>query len=275
MKVADFSGRIAIVTGGGSGIGSALCSALSKAGAVVYCADIDEGAAASVAASIGPGVTAVGLDVTDPAAVQTLVDDVVDRQGAIDLMFNNAGILFAGETHLLTLEQWNSIIDVNLRGVVHGVQAAYPHMMRAGRGQIVNTASAAGLMASGMMTSYCATKFAVVGLSLSLRSEAAGHGVGVTVVCPSAVETPILDKGAVGAFPGRSFLLAAERRSAAYDVHRLADDILRAVRKDRSVLVVPARTRLGWRLSRFAPGLIERMLLRFVRQQRAAMDKAS
>ena len=271
-----FEGRTAVVTGGGSGIGAALTHALTAVGAHVVCADLDPTSAEAVAgAAPGPGsAVAVDLDVTDAAAVQRVVDDVVAEHGRIDLMFNNAGILVAGETHLLTLDHWNRIIDVNLRGVVHGVQAAYPHMVRAGSGHIVNTASAAGLMASGMLTSYCATKHAVVGLSLSLRSEAVGHGVGVTVVCPSAVETPILDKGAVGAFPGRQFLLDAERSNGAYDASRLAQDVLRAVARERTILVVPARTKVGWVLGRMSPGLMQRMLRRFVRQQQAAMRNA-
>jgi short-subunit dehydrogenase len=106
-------------------------------------------------------------------------------------------------------------------------------------------------------------------LSLALRTEAVGHGVGVTVVCPSAVETPILDKGAFGSFRGRQFLLDAERTSKAYDADLLAADVLRAVARDEAILVVPARTRMGWRLSRLAPRLLNRMATRFVAEQRA------
>lgn len=272
---ASYVGRTAIVTGGASGIGAALTSALTAAGARVTCADLDLRGAEQVCADApGPGVAVpVLLDVTDAAAVQQVVDRVVAEHGHLDLMFNNAGILVAGETHLLTLEAWNRIIDVNLRGVVHGVHAAYPVMMRAGSGQIVNTASAAGLMAAGMMTSYCATKHAVVGLSLSLRSEAAAFGVGVTVICPSAVETPILDKGGVGAFPGRSFLLEAERNAAPYSPERLATEILAAAAADKAILVVPARTRFGWFLGRMSPRLMQWMLRRFVRRQQAAMRR--
>jgi len=272
---ASYAGRTAIVTGGASGIGAALTRALTAAGAQVTCADLDLPGAEQVCADApGPGTArAVLLDVTDAAAVQQVVDDVVAEHGHLDLMFNNAGILIAGETHLLSLDQWDLIIDVNLRGVVHGVAAAYPVMMRVGSGQIVNTASAAGLMASGMLASYCATKHAVVGLSLSLRSEAAGHGVGVTVVCPSAVETPILDKGAVGAFPGRRFLLEAERSAAPYPPERLATDILAAAAANRAILVVPARTRFGWFLGRMSPRLMQWMLRRFVAQQQAAMQR--
>lgn len=267
--VERFRDCTAIVTGGGSGIGAALTTALVAAGAVVWCTDIDADAALRVStAATGPGsAQARGLDVTDAAAVQALVDEVVDRSGRLDFMFNNAGIVIGGQTHLLTLQQWDQILDVNIRGVVHGVHAAYPHMIAAGSGHIINTASAAGLMASGLLTSYCTTKFAVVGLSNALRSEAVRHGVGVTVVCPSAVETPILDKGAVGTFPGRDFFLGAERTKKAYPPERLASEILAAVAQNKPWLVVPRRTRIGWALCRMLPALAQRRLTDYVQRQ--------
>ena len=152
-----FAGKQAVVTGAGSGIGAALCRALTAAGADVVCTDID-GDAAERTASTLPRARSARLDVTDAAAVQSVVDDVVARAGRLDLMVNNAGIVWGGDTELLTLDQWNAIIDVNLRGVVHGVAAAYPLMVRQGHGHIVNTASMAGLTAAGQITSYVASK---------------------------------------------------------------------------------------------------------------------
>ncbi|MGB8501782.1 SDR family oxidoreductase, partial [Mycobacterium sp.] len=183
-----FSGKQALVTGAGSGIGAALSRALVAAGADVVCTDIDADAAERTAhVSTGPGTATSGrLDVTDAAAVQAAVDDVVSRTGRLDLMLNNAGIVWGGDTELLTLDQWDTIIDVNIRGVVHGIAAAYPVMIRQGHGDIVNTASMAGLVPAGRLTSYAMTKHAVVGLSLALRSEAAARGVDVLVVCPGA-----------------------------------------------------------------------------------------
>ena len=122
--------------------------------------------------------------------MQAAVDDVVDRTGRLDLMFNNAGIVWGGDTELLTLDQWNAIIDINIRGVVHGVVAAYPQMLRQGHGHIINTASMAGLAAAGQLTSYVATKHAVVGLSMALRSEAVPQGVGVLVRLPRRRRDP-------------------------------------------------------------------------------------
>lgn len=267
----SFTGKQAIVTGGGSGIGAALCRALVAAGADVVCTDIDGTSAAKTVAGLdGPGTaTATVLDVTDPAAVQATVDDVVARTGRLDLMFNNAGIAWGGDTELLTLEQWNAIIDVNIRGVVHGVAAAYPVMLRQGHGHIVNTASMAGLTAAGQITSYVMTKHAVVGLSLALRSEAVPRGVGVLAVCPAAVETPILDKGAIGGFVGRDYYLRGQGMKTAYDPDRLARDVLRAIERNKALLVVPKRAHVSWLFARLAPGLLQRMSIRFVERQRA------
>lgn len=267
----SFTGKQAIVTGAGSGIGAALCRALVTAGAEVVCTDIDGAAAANTAQTLsGPGIArSAALDVTDAVAVQAAVDDVVARSGRLDLMFNNAGIAWGGDTELLTLDQWNAIIDVNIRGVVHGVAAAYPVMLTQRRGHIVNTASMAGLTAAGQITSYVMTKHAVVGLSLALRSEAVSRGVGVLAVCPAAVETPILDKGAIGGFVGRDYYLRGQGMKTAYDPDRLARDTLRAIERNKALLVVPKRAHASWLFARLAPGLLQRLSIRFIAQQRA------
>ncbi len=267
----SFTGKQAIVTGAGSGIGAALCRALVAAGTDVVCTDIDGDAAAKTAAGLaGRGsARAATLDVTDAAAVQAAVDDVVARTGRLDLIFNNAGIAWGGDTELLTLDQWNAIIDVNIRGVVHGVAAAYPVMLQQGHGHIVNTASMAGLTAAGQITSYVMTKHAVVGLSLALRSEAISRGVGVLAVCPAAVETPILDKGAIGGFVGRDYYLRGQGMRKAYDPDRLARDTLKAIERNKALLVVPRRAHASWLFARVAPGLLQRLSIRFIAQQRA------
>ena len=269
-----FSGKSALVTGAGSGIGAALCRALAGAGADVVCTDIDGDAAARTASPLGDHARCARLDVTDAAAVQSAVDEVVNRAGRLDLMFNNAGIVWGGDTELLTLDQWNAIIDVNLRGVVHGVAAAYPQMIKQGNGHIVNTASMAGLTAAGQITSYVTTKHAVVGLSLALRSEAAAHGVGVLCVCPSAVETPILDKGAIGGFVGRNYFLEGQGVKTAYDADRLALDTLKAIERNKALLVKPRRAHAQWVLARLAPGFMQRMSIKFIASQRAQQSKA-
>ncbi|WP_179473063.1 SDR family NAD(P)-dependent oxidoreductase [Mycolicibacterium vinylchloridicum] len=263
-----FAGKQAIVTGAGSGIGAALCRALAGAGADVVCSDVDGAAAERTAASLARPATALQLDVTDASAVQRAVDSLVERTGRLDLLFNNAGITWGGDTELLTLDQWNSIIDVNIRGVVYGVHAAYPHMVRQKGGHIVNTASMAGLAAAGRITSYVMTKHAIVGLSLALRTEALGHGVGVLAICPTAVDTPILDKGWLGDFNGREFYQMGQRSETFYSPDRLAADTLRAIERNKALLVAPRQARMAWLFARLAPGLLNRMAVRFVDQQR-------
>lgn len=263
-----FVGRAALVTGAGSGIGAALAAALVEAGAYVVCTDLDQVAARRTAAALGPRARAEALDVTDPEQVLAAVERVVAEHGRIDLIFNNAGINFGGEAEHLTLAQWNQIIDVNLRGVVHGIHAAYPKMIAQGNGHIVNTASAGGLMAAGLITSYVATKHAVVGLSLALRTEAAAKGVGVTVICPGAVDTPILDKGSIDDFVGRDYYLKGQRIKTPHSPAKLADEVLAAVAGNKAILVAPRSARLAWRFNRLAPGLMQRSSILFVARQR-------
>lgn len=266
-----FVGRTAVVTGGASGIGAAFGRALVAAGATVVLADLDGPGAERTAASMtGPG-TARGatLDVTDAEAVQGLVDDVVAEHGRLDLLFNNAGITFIGNTEDLTLAQWDAIIDVNVRGVVHGVAAAYPQMISQGSGHIVNTASMGGLMAAGLLTAYVTTKHAVVGLSHALRTEAANHGVGVTVVCPAAVDTPILDKGEIGAYRGRDYYLEGQGIKKPVDPDVLAASVLAAVLENRSTVIEPLQSRIAYRLQGIAPRFVERSATGFVAKQMA------
>jgi short-subunit dehydrogenase len=123
----------------------------------------------------------------------------------------------------------------------------------------------AGLTAAGQITSYVTTKHAVVGLSLALRSEAVSRGVGVLVVCPCAVETPILDKGAVGGFVGRDYFLQGQGVKTAYDPDRLARDTLRAIEKNKAMLVKPRLAHAQWLFARLSPMLMQRMSIGFIK----------
>ena len=265
-----YVGKIAIVTGGGSGIGAALGSALVAAGAHVVLADLDLAAAERVAEELaGPGsARAAGLDVTDAGAVRSVVDEVVAEHGRLDLMFNNAGISLLGETQDLPIDQWNAIIDVNIRGVVHGVAAAYPLMVKQGHGHIVNTASMGGLMAAGLLTSYVMTKHAVVGLSLALRSEAAAYGIGVTAICPAAVNTPILDKGQFGVVRGRDYFLKGQGIRRPVDPAELAQLVLAAIEKDDALVITPVQARIAYRMQRLAPRFTQKQSIKFIAKQR-------
>jgi len=259
-----FEGKVAIVTGAASGIGRALSAALVARGASVVLADIDQARASELAADLHAGppgrASAVALDVREPDAVSELVERTVMDHGHLDLMFNNAGIGLGGEVANMTLAHFERAIDVNLRGVIHGVMAAYPAMVRQGRGHIVNTASIAGLLPSPGLAPYATTKHAVVGLSLSLRPEAASRGVRVSVVCPGVIDTPILDKGNPPDLPSVGDLSdgrqALERAlGKAYPPELLARDVLAGVARNRPIIVAPHHARRAWAVYRIAPGL--------------------
>jgi NAD(P)-dependent dehydrogenase (short-subunit alcohol dehydrogenase family) len=248
--------RIAIVTGGGSGIGEALSRALAARGDTVVVADIDGASAERVAGEIRGH--AAKVDVREAAGVQALVDDTVATHGRLDLIFNNAGIGIGGDVLELSVAHWDRIIDINLRGVVHGVQAAYPVMARQRSGSIVNTASVAGLTPPAFLTPYVTTKYAVVGLSLALREEAKAHKVNVTVVCPSWTDTPILDSTGPDDLPKPAGMdggvrEAAQKMGKLYPPAALAQDILRGVDRRKAFVVAPRQARVMWRLNRLSP----------------------
>jgi NAD(P)-dependent dehydrogenase (short-subunit alcohol dehydrogenase family) len=263
--------RVAVVTGGASGIGRALGAALVRRGDQVVLADVDGDAATAVAerlTSEGPGTaSALPVDVRDAAAVAAVVAETVQRHGRLDLMVNNAGIGIGGNVEELAVGHWDRAIGVNLRGVVHGVQAAYPVMVRQGHGHIVNTASLAGLLPAPGAAPYSATKWAVVGLSLSLRGEGAGKGVRVSVVCPGGVDTPILDKRTPADLPPVPSADKTDSRALItkmsggwlYDADGLAADVLRGIDRNRAIIVAPRQARILWRLMRLSPSLFLRL----------------
>jgi NAD(P)-dependent dehydrogenase (short-subunit alcohol dehydrogenase family) len=272
--------RISIITGAASGIGQALAGALVARGDTVVVADIDgDGAerAARALARHGPGAAAPAVvDVRDAGAVQALVEQTHDKHGRLDLMVNNAGIGVGGEARELLLAHWDRVIDVNLRGVVHGVHAAYPVMIGQRSGHIVNTASLAGLIPAPWLTPYAMTKHAVVGLSLSLRAEAAAYGVRVTAVCPGFVDTPILDKGGPDDLPQpagsrRGREMARHYQPRLYSAGRLAHDILRGIDRNAALVIAPPSARVAWYLSRYAPLVLTRMAARQLAWARATV----
>jgi NAD(P)-dependent dehydrogenase (short-subunit alcohol dehydrogenase family) len=247
-----FQKRIAIVTGGASGIGRALCEELARRGATVIVADINLPGAQDVARAIG--ASAACLDVRDAAKMQALVADTVQRHGRLDIMINNAGIGVGGELHELPLEHWRTAVEINLMGVVHGVAAAYPVMVRQRAGHIVNIASLAGLIVSPGLAPYAATKGAVVSLTAALRAEGEALGVSASVVCPGFVDTAIFEN-AIGVKLDKKDLLE-KLRLPVMPARDAALAILRGIERNQAVIVFPWSARLLWRLTRFTPWLL-------------------
>lgn len=273
-----FDGAVAIITGGASGIGRALSEALGRSGASIVLADRQVALAQEVAAGIqerGGQASAVELDVTDFTAVDQFVQATVQAQGRLDYMFNNAGIAIGGEVRVCQIEDWDSVLNVNLHGVVNGVQAAYPVMLNQGYGHIINTASMAGLLPMPAAVSYATTKHAVVGLSKSLRVEAASYGIRVSVLCPGFIRTPILHGGKYGKNLQPMPPEVQEKFIRQYrpmDPAVFAEKVLDALARNKALIIVPGWWRLFWWLSRLSPALEFSLTRRSYRSARRAMQ---
>ena len=190
-----FADRVAVITGGGSGIGRALALAFAREGAHVVVADLDEAAMGETCGAVqalGRGALAVRTDVADLAQVEALADRAYRRFGAVHLLCNNAGVVVSGGLEHATRQDWQWLIEVNLWGVIHGLLAFLPRMIAQGPGgHVLNTASMAGLVASQGLGIYTTTKYAVVGLSETLAKDLRPYGIGVSVLCPMGVATRI------------------------------------------------------------------------------------
>ena len=267
-----FDQKIAIVTGAASGIGLGLSTELSRRKAQVIMADVNRDLVEEKARELsgsGGQVLAAFLDVSDAKAVQDLVDGVAQSRGRIDYMFNNAGISITGDVKDMVVADWKRVIEVNLWGVVHGIHAVYPLMIRQGHGHIVNTGSGAGLAPWPSVTPYTATKQAVVGLSTALRSEAETYGVKVSVVCPGFINTSVFSSAKYVNIDREKALKALPFWSMAPD--KCARIILRGVEKNKAIIVVGWDAWLMWHNYRIFPGAYiwaNRYIVKKVREQR-------
>lgn len=268
--------KIAIVTGGGSGIGRALCQQLAQAGATVIVAEINGQAAQETTDLIcgaGGQARAVRLDVSDAGAVQMLVDHTVAEFGRLDFMFNNAGITKLGETRDQSLDNWRLVLNVNLMGVVYGTDAAYKQMVQQGHGHIVNTASMAGLVPQPTSVPYTASKHAVVGLSAALRAEGADLGVRVSVVCPAFIRANMIHEGSVVGVKVAD-LYARRNLALMPTAEQAAQAILRGVARNQEFIIYPFYARLLWWLNRLIPATPLFMRKKIVRDFRKLREKA-
>ena len=190
-------GRVAVVTGGASGIGLGIARAFARAGMKLALLDVEDGALEEASGSLardGADVLGVRADVSDPASLEAAAERVLRRFGRIHVVCNNAGVLVGGPLAESEARDWEWLVSVNLLGVAHGIRVFVPHLRAHGEGgHIVNTGSVAGLSALPGLGIYVATKHAVVALSEVLRQELAPENIGVSVLCPGGVRTRIFE----------------------------------------------------------------------------------
>ena len=186
-------GKVAIVTGGASGIGKATVERFVSEGARVLVADLDGHGAAAVASELGDVAASTQLDVTNYAAVEAMVAQAVDAFGGLDIIFNNAGISSVGRVDELDIDAWQRVIDVDLTAVFYGCKAAVPALRERGGGAIVNTASISGLFGDWGIPAYNAAKGGVMNLTRAMAADHARDNIRVNAVCPGGVETAMTD----------------------------------------------------------------------------------
>ena len=271
--MSQFEGRVAVVTGAGSGIGRALALGLAARGAHLALADVDAPGLAQTeraAKEAGAEVMSREVDVSDRAAVAAFAAAVVDQCGRVNQVYNNAGIAFARFVTDTTYEHWEKVMAVNFWGVVHGTKEFLPALVASGDGHVVNISSINGVMAQTQMSHYVTSKFAVRGFTETLRIEVAEQKLPVRVTCvhPGGVRTHIADGAIeVGRELGLELTPADAARREAYnrkilrmDPARAADIILRGVAKNRTRVLVGSDARALDVVCRLFPGSYERVL---------------
>jgi NAD(P)-dependent dehydrogenase (short-subunit alcohol dehydrogenase family) len=193
----ELDGKVAVITGGGSGIGASLARACAEEGMRVVVADVNGDRAEAVASELPHDTAAYKpVDVSDAQQVQELADFAFDTFGAVHLLCNNAGVSPVGRVWDYSDEDFRWLVGVNLFGVANGLRSFVPRMIEQGEGHIVNTGSGASFVSTPRLGPYCATKHAIVGLSEALRYELDGTGIGVSVLVPAGVNTNIFESGA-------------------------------------------------------------------------------
>lgn len=255
----DLKDKVAVVTGAASGIGQATAVEFADKGADLLVSDINEAGLAETVAAVeakGRKAVAFGVDVSRPEQVEGMIQKAMDAFGRIDILMNNAGVGLSGEMRFLSLKDWEWIVGINLWGPIYGIHFALPHMLKQKRGHIVNVSSSAGLIASPGMSAYTTTKFGLVGLSEVLRNELARFGIGVTVVCPGFVRTNIFD---VTELRGMKDEAGTKKLPSWLGISKedCARDILKALRKNKFLIIPGPEMKVVYGFKRFAPFLYD------------------
>lgn len=259
----NIEGKLAFVTGAGSGIGLATARALAAEGVVVAVTDVLADTAEQAAEGIksdGGQARAFPLDVSNPEMTVEVAGEVRSAMGIPAILVNNAGIAVGGNFLDTSQENWERVVSVNLMGVAHCSRSFLPLMVAAGQGgHVVNVASMLGYTAARGVSAYCATKYGVVGLSECLRAELRCHGIGVSVICPGVVRTNIISSGIL---ESNEYDVEAKRKEIEayyekknYPPERVAKAIVKAIRRNRAMVPVTPEAWLSYYLKRLSPSL--------------------
>jgi short-subunit dehydrogenase len=271
-----FHNKVIIITGAASGIGKELSNQLAKAGAKLILCDIQNDKLNSLATTLkqtGGSADACMLDVSDALAFEKLIQHAINKYGAIDYIFNNAGIANMGEMQDLEITHWKKVLDVNLMGVIYGSSFAYSQMVKQREGHIINIASLGGLCPVPLSAPYTTAKHGVVGLSRALREEGKAYNVKVTAVCPGYIESGIYESAQViksGTNNVRSLipfkLVPTEKAVSA---------ILQGVAKNKAIIVFPYYGKLLRFIQNNMPGLLNRLHQKTIKEFRNLKEIAN
>jgi NAD(P)-dependent dehydrogenase (short-subunit alcohol dehydrogenase family) len=279
MDVRDLAGKHALVTGAASGIGKATALELARHGADMVLCDIDQAGLEATEKEIGDlgrEVFARRIDVSHADEMERFAQEVHTRIGAVDLLVNNAGVGLVAGFLEMDLENWDWIVGITLKGVIHGCHFFVPRMVERGQGgHVVNVASLAGFIPGPPLCAYNVTKAGVVSLSESLRSELRPHGIGVTAVCPGIIDTPIASnmryRGTMPAEEARQLGRDAMRRRN-YSPERVARNVLKAVSRNRAVAPISLEAWIGYYMKRFFPRFTLWLIATLTERQRRQME---
>ncbi len=260
-------GKVAVIAGGAGGIGQAVAQRLGRAGMAIRVLDRDEHTASTAVETLqsqGIEATAVCCDITDDSQCRRAIETVVADRGRIDVLIHSAGLTQISPFRETDLSVYRRVMEVNFFGVVSLTKAALPHLMQS-HGQIIALSSIAGFAPLWGRTGYCASKYALHGFLETLRAELRGDDVAVTIVCPSFVATGFSERGLRG--DGNQLDHKRSTTGQLLQPRDVADAIYRATLRRQRLVVLSNTGKMSYIISRFAPRLYERLMLRRIREQ--------